>query len=137
MLSKTTNNTLPYTRLYDLKLDMNYLRAFGSLCFPLVTKAKRNKFDLTASFYIFLEYSNSHKAYKCLKLKDHEDVYLFKDYKINNYLPQKCDHLHLPIRGNIFENQSRIISDLPKNRLVKLSQNNIPTPQSNEVSSES
>lgn len=83
--SKTTNFASPFSLLF-------YYKVFGSICFSLILKNMRNRFQPTSIYFCFLGYSISHKAYKCLRLKDStivisrhvqffDDVFPFKDYK--------------------------------------------------------
>lgn len=61
----------PFSLLYKKESKLEYLRAFGSLCFPLVPKQLRDKFQSTPTYCCFLGYSPSQKAYKCLRLQSH------------------------------------------------------------------
>ncbi|KAH9679892.1 Integrase catalytic domain-containing protein [Citrus sinensis] len=57
-------NKTPYELWKDRKLNIGYFKVFGCKCFILNTKDNLGKFDPKSDIGIFLEYSNSSKAYR-------------------------------------------------------------------------
>lgn len=81
---------------------------FDTLCFPLIPKNLRDKFEPTSNYCCFIGYSPNHKTYKCLKLKDstiifsrhfqfYENICPLIDYKIKDNKDIKFQIPHLPI----------------------------------------
>ena len=56
----------PYEKLFKHKLYYSFLKCFSCLCYPFLRDFNRHKFDFHTSKCIFIDYSSSHKGYKCL-----------------------------------------------------------------------
>jgi hypothetical protein len=63
--SSTLNFETPYFALHGTHPNYSSLRAFGSKCFPYTWDIRKHKFDPKTLPYIFVGYSEKHKAYKC------------------------------------------------------------------------
>ncbi|KAK9180632.1 hypothetical protein WN944_023765 [Citrus x changshan-huyou] len=57
-------NKTPYELWKDRKSNIGYFKVFGCKCFILKTKDNVSKFDSKSDVGIFLEYSNTSKAYR-------------------------------------------------------------------------
>lgn len=65
---KILSNKSPYEKLFGVAPNLDYLRAFGCLCFVSSNKQGRTKFDSKASIHVFIGYSPGQKGYKVLSM---------------------------------------------------------------------
>jgi hypothetical protein len=62
-LSHALENKTPYEMWYDFIPLVIHLKVFGSTCYALIPKEKRNKLGARIRKSIFLGYSNTTKVY--------------------------------------------------------------------------
>ncbi|RVW31561.1 Retrovirus-related Pol polyprotein from transposon RE1 [Vitis vinifera] len=65
----------PFESLFQHMPNYDKLRAFGCLCFPWMRPYSDHKLDKRSKPCVFLGYSNTHNAYKCLDLSSNR-VYI-------------------------------------------------------------
>lgn len=80
----------PYERLFGTSPNYLKLRTFGCLCFPWLKPYTGHKLDSKSRACIFLGYSTSQSAYKCLDLATSR-LYLSRHVQFNeNEFPSLC-----------------------------------------------
>ena len=65
-------NRFPFEALFGKKPNYLKLRKFGCLCYPLTWPYNTHKMKPKSSHCVFIEYSQTQSAYKCLDLKTHK-----------------------------------------------------------------
>ena len=65
----------PFESLFQQLPNYDKLRAFGCLCFPWLRSYSDHKLDKRSKPCVFIGYSNTHHAYKCLDLSSNR-VYI-------------------------------------------------------------
>ncbi|RVX02308.1 Retrovirus-related Pol polyprotein from transposon RE1 [Vitis vinifera] len=65
----------PFESLFQQLPNYDKLRAFGCLCFPWLRPYSDHKLDKRSKHCVFIGYSNTHNAYKCLDLSSNR-VYI-------------------------------------------------------------
>ena len=80
--TKAVKNKTPFEAWYGVKLVVEYLKIFGSLCYTHVLEVKRDKLDYKAKMGIFLGYSSTSKGYRVFNLKT-KKVMLSRDIKVD------------------------------------------------------
>uniref|UniRef100_A0A803N3W4 Uncharacterized protein n=1 Tax=Chenopodium quinoa TaxID=63459 RepID=A0A803N3W4_CHEQI len=65
---KVLLNKSPYEKLFGVPPNLDYMRAFGCLCFVSTNKQGRTKFDPKDSIHVFIGYIPSQKGYKVLDM---------------------------------------------------------------------
>lgn len=68
--SKVLNFVSPIEKLFGKKVDYSLLKVFGCECFPFIRPYNLNKFSYHSEQCMFLGYSNFHKGYKCISIKN-------------------------------------------------------------------
>lgn len=71
----------PLQRLFHTKLDYSFLKVFCCSCYPFIHPFNRHKLDFKSIKCVFLIYSPSHRAYKCLH--PNGCVYISRDVQFN------------------------------------------------------
>ena len=70
---KKDSRQTPYELWYGYKMNVSYLKVFGSKCY-ILKKYRRGKFDVKGDEGMFLRYSCRSKAYRCLNLSTHKII---------------------------------------------------------------
>ena len=70
---KKDSNPTPYELWYGYKPNVSYLKVFSSKCY-IQKESRKGKFDVKGDEGIFLGYSCTSKAYKCLNLTTHNII---------------------------------------------------------------
>lgn len=68
--SKVISNQTPLERLCQQKPDYSMLRIFGCACWPNLRPYNTRKLEFRSKQCVFLGYSNMHKGFKCLDVKE-------------------------------------------------------------------
>lgn len=76
--SKVINNDTPLERLHNQTLDYTMLCTFGCACWPNLRPYNSRKLQFCSTQCVFLGYSNLHKGFKCLDVKEGR-VYISRD----------------------------------------------------------
>lgn len=76
--TRTINNTTPLERLFGKAPDYNFLRTFGSACWPCLRPYNERKLQFRSKRCVFLGYSMMHKGYRCLHVSFGR-VYISRD----------------------------------------------------------
>ncbi|KAH9705793.1 retrovirus-related pol polyprotein from transposon RE1 [Citrus sinensis] len=66
MPTTVLNNQSPYQKLFQQLPNYDFLRVFGSACYPLLRPYNQHKLDFHSQKCLFIGYSPLHKGYKCL-----------------------------------------------------------------------
>jgi hypothetical protein len=66
MPSKVINYEIPLERLFHIQPNYLSLRVSGCTCWPNIRPYNQHKLQFRSKQYVFLEYSNQHKGFKCL-----------------------------------------------------------------------
>ena len=66
MPTTVLNNQSPYQKLFQQLPNYDFLRVFGSACYPLLRPYNQHKLDSHSQKCLFIGYSPLHKGYKCL-----------------------------------------------------------------------
>jgi transposase InsO family protein len=96
--SHALGNKTPYEMWYGHIPSVRHLRVFGSTCYALIPKEKRNKLDARSQKCIFLGYSNTTKAYHLYdevnkKFILSRDVIFLESSKNDKIVERQLDHL--------------------------------------------
>lgn len=80
----------PYFMVYHKHPDFNFLKIFGCECWPSLRPNNRHKLNFRSASCLFLNYSPSHKRYKCLDIKNN-CLYISQDviFNENNFSYKK------------------------------------------------
>jgi hypothetical protein len=62
------HNLSPFQKLFKLRPNYTFLRVFGCACWPHLRPYNQHKLAYQSDECIFLDYSPSHRGYKCLHL---------------------------------------------------------------------
>lgn len=68
----------PFEMLYNVKVNYDYMRTFGSLCYASTLQTHRHKFAQTSMKCVFLGYPLGIKGYKCYEV-DTKQVIISRD----------------------------------------------------------
>lgn len=66
--SPSLNMNTPYHLLYEKKPTYDFLRTFGSQCYPFLRAYAKDKLEPRSLPCVFMGYSPTHKGYRCLHL---------------------------------------------------------------------
>ena len=66
MPTPTLNNLSPYQKLHNQPPNYQFLRVFGSACYPFLRPYSKHKLDFHSQKCLFLGYNPLHKGYRCL-----------------------------------------------------------------------
>jgi len=99
-------NKTPYEMWYGHAVK--HLRVFGSTCYALTPKVHRNKLGARSRKCIFLEYSNTSKAYRLYdevnkKFVVSRDVIFLESSKTDNVVERQLDRLDRFANAKIFQ----------------------------------
>lgn len=72
--SKTIQNQIPYTLLFNKRPTYNHLRVFGCLCYPNLNHSNLNKLSPRTTPCLFLDYPSQHRGYRCMNLKTNKII---------------------------------------------------------------
>ncbi|KAG8483075.1 hypothetical protein CXB51_021974 [Gossypium anomalum] len=64
--TKVPGNISPHEKLYNHAPDYEFVRVFGSLCFPYVHPFNKHKLEHRSTLCIFLGYNPMYHGYKCM-----------------------------------------------------------------------
>nr|GEX64094.1 putative polyprotein [Tanacetum cinerariifolium] len=82
MPSRTSTNKSPFEHIFKRSSDYSFLRVFGCLCFPYLYLYNRYKMGFRSTPCVFLGYSPSHRAYRCLDIST-ERLYITRHVRFN------------------------------------------------------
>ncbi|GMI67117.1 hypothetical protein HRI_000381000 [Hibiscus trionum] len=71
----------PHEKLYGKKPDYQFLRVFGSQCFPCLRDYNRHKFEYRTKPCVFLGYSPKYRGYQCMDSSGR--VYVSRNVRFN------------------------------------------------------
>jgi len=74
---------IPYTVLFQIDPDYQFLRVFGCSCFPFLRPYYFRKLEFGSSECVLLGYSPSCKGYKCMSSSGH--IFMSKDVIFNEH----------------------------------------------------
>jgi hypothetical protein len=63
------NNDSPFQKLFPSRPNYSFMRVFGCACRPHLRPYKQHKLDFHSKICIFIDYSPSHRGYKCRHLR--------------------------------------------------------------------
>lgn len=103
MPTSILQNKIPFECLFGRLPDYKMLRIFGCQCFPWLKPYTTGKLHPKSTLCLFLGYSNSENAYKCMDLTTSR-IYLFRHVVFDEYLFSFHSSTHtyvptLPISG--------------------------------------
>lgn len=72
--SKSIQNQIPHTLLFQKRPTYDHLRVFGCLCFPNINHSNLPKLSPRSTPCLFLGYPSQHRGYRCLDLKTNKII---------------------------------------------------------------
>jgi hypothetical protein len=76
--TRVLDNKTPLERLFNSPLNYSLLKIFGCVCYPHLRPYNTHKLSFPSKECVFLDYSSSHKGYKCLDVNCGH-VYISRD----------------------------------------------------------
>ncbi|KAG7560254.1 Ribonuclease H-like superfamily [Arabidopsis thaliana x Arabidopsis arenosa] len=72
--SKSIQNQIPHTLLFQKEPSYEHLRVFGCLCFPNLNHSNLPKLSPRSTPCLFLGYPSQHRGYRCMDLKTNKII---------------------------------------------------------------